>query len=170
MMSNTNVTGDPPARQCIGGEWGRWVWCDAGGWVFVPDVEFVSRPDTDITPDYLRSLDEMEEVWDLNTAAGILEDMKKTLVLKAGDYAVPQDNLSNFRFSGYILDRAMEQGVGGMDLSFLALISTKLARLVVLLGSGKKPNNEAVADSAMDLANYAVLWTQAIKERNDEEC
>jgi len=46
----------------------------------------------------------------------------------------------------------------------LNLIATKVARLGVLLNSDKKPNNESIEDSVLDLANYSVLLSMIINE------
>lgn len=53
----------------------------------------------------------LEEAFqDLTPLSDLLEDMKCTLILKSADYAKATDNLSNFKFSGYILDEAVSQG------------------------------------------------------------
>ncbi len=98
-------------------------------------------------------------------AIEILGDMEFLLGRKAGDYATEEDTLSNFRFTGGVLGAAIRMGVQGMDLSFLALISTKLARLMVLLGKSGQPNNESIYDTFVDLANYVVLWAVSVIER-----
>ncbi len=98
-------------------------------------------------------------------AVEMLGDMEALLNRKAGDYATEEDTLSNFRFTGGVLAAAIRMGVQGTDLAFLALISTKLARLMVLLGKSGPPNNESVRDTFVDLANYVVLWSVSVIER-----
>lgn len=44
------------------------------------------------------------------------------------------------------------------DKPFVILIATKLARLATLLSSEKKPNNESIDDSFLDLCTYCILW------------
>lgn len=100
-------------------------------------------------------------------AKELLRDMENLLDSKAEDYATEEDTLSNFRFTGGVLAAALRMGVQGTDLAFLALISTKLARLLVLLPSTKKPHHESVRDTFVDLANYVVLWAVSVIERED---
>jgi hypothetical protein len=92
----------------------------------------------------------------------VLEDMYakmgEILAKKGNDYSTRDDRFSNFVFSSMILDAAVKNEVSGPPLAFLSLISTKMARLIELYGSGKKPQNEAIEDSLLDLANYALLW------------
>jgi len=89
---------------------------------------------------------------------GLLQNSMKILEAKNQDYSADDDAFSNFRFTGLCLDYAIQMGVGGPHLAFLALIATKLARLFALVGGGKVPRNEAIEDTCVDLANYAALW------------
>jgi len=89
---------------------------------------------------------------------GIIEKMKYILLSKGNDYA-NVDRLSNFKLAGTICGLTAE-------LNCLSLISTKVARLGVLLNSTSKPNNESIQDSVLDLANYALLLSM-ILEDND---
>ena len=86
-----------------------------------------------------------------------VEKMRNTLLVKGDDYA-NSDRLSNFKLSGSICGLNAE-------LNCLSLIATKVARLGVLLNSHKKPNNESVDDSVLDLANYAMLLSMILKEK-----
>lgn len=95
--------------------------------------------------------------------AELQERARSILTARSHDYAHDDDLFSNFRFSGGILDEAIRAGVRGADLSFLCLICTKLARLIELCG-GKEPKSEAIADTALDLSNYALLWAAKIQE------
>jgi hypothetical protein len=79
-------------------------------------------------------------------------------ISKSGDYAkVDEDVLSNFKVAG---------NVAGLNaqLNCLSLISTKVARLGVLLNSGKEPNNESIRDSVEDLINYSILLDMILSE------
>jgi len=83
---------------------------------------------------------------------------KETLIKKNNDYA-DTDALSNFKLGGQIT------GVGPVK-DCLVLIATKVARLGNLT-SGKTPNNESIADSVLDLANYAFLLHAILKDESD---
>lgn len=79
-------------------------------------------------------------------------------ISKSADYAkVDEDVLSNFKVAG---------NVAGLNaqLNCLSLISTKVARLGVLLNSGKEPNNESIRDSVEDLINYSILLDMILSE------
>ena len=86
----------------------------------------------------------------------IVASMEKTLLSKAEDYA-NEDRLSNFKVTAAITGTKPE-------LIGLTMIAVKVARLGVLLNSSKKPNNESIQDSVLDLANYAVLLSMILKE------
>lgn len=75
--------------------------------------------------------------------------MKEIIFKKGNDYA-NEDRLSNFKLAGHISGLTPE-------LNCLSLISTKVARLGVLLNSKQEPNNESINDTLLDLANYSVL-------------
>ena len=86
----------------------------------------------------------------------IVEQMRNTLLSKGDDYA-NIDRLSNFKLAG---------NISGLNakLNCLSLISTKVARLGVLLNSNSTPKNESIRDSILDLANYAVLLDMIVEE------
>ena len=86
----------------------------------------------------------------------ITGEMRKTLFSKGDDYA-NEDRLSNFKLAGAISG-------GDARTNCLNLISTKVARLGVLIKTNKEPNNESIEDSVLDLANYAVLLSMIINE------
>jgi hypothetical protein len=81
---------------------------------------------------------------------------ERVLLSKGDDYA-NTDRLSNFKLAGSIAG-------GSAQINCLNLIATKVARLGVLLNSGKQPNNESVQDSVLDLANYAVLLAMILSD------
>ena len=80
---------------------------------------------------------------------------KNVLKLKGEDYA-NEDVLSTFKTAGANIGISAE-------LQCLSLIATKVARLGNLL-AGKKPNNESVADSILDLSNYTDLLYCLVNE------
>jgi len=82
--------------------------------------------------------------------------MQNTLLSKGDDYA-NIDRLSNFKLAG---------NISGLNakLNCLSLISTKVARLGVLLNSNSTPKNESIRDSILDLANYAVLLDMILSD------
>jgi hypothetical protein len=86
----------------------------------------------------------------------ITREMRKTLFSKGDDYA-NEDRLSNFKLAGAIAG-------GDAKSNCLNLIATKVARLGVLINSDQEPNNESIADSILDLANYSVLLSMIIEE------
>lgn len=52
--------------------------------------------------------------------------------------------------------------------SFAILIGTKLARIAALLSSKRRPNNESIDDSFLDLVVYCILMYCYWKERQIE--
>jgi hypothetical protein len=87
----------------------------------------------------------------------ITAQMKEILFKKGNDYA-NTDRLSNFKLAGNICGLKAEQNC-------LSLIATKVARLGVLLNSNKVPNNESIQDSVLDLANYSILLSMILKDK-----
>lgn len=87
------------------------------------------------------------------------EQMRTILLSKGDDYA-NTDRLSNFKLAGSI------SGLNA-ELNCLSLISTKVARLGVLLNSDKTPNNESVLDSVLDLANYSILLSMILRDKQN---
>jgi len=90
----------------------------------------------------------------------VTETMRAILLSKGDDYA-NEDRLSNFKLAGSI------SGLNA-ELNCLSLIATKVARLGVLLNSDKTPNNESVQDSVLDLANYSILLSMILKDKNKQ--
>lgn len=89
----------------------------------------------------------------------LVGQMREILLKKGNDYA-NIDRLSNFKLAGSI------SGLNA-ELNCLSLISTKVARLGVLLNSKNKPNNESIQDSVLDLANYSILLSMILSERDE---
>jgi hypothetical protein len=73
---------------------------------------------------------------------------REIFLMKWDDYA-NSDRLSNFKLAGDICDISPAR-------QCLSLIATKVARLWQLL-DWKKPNNESICDSILDLSNYSFL-------------
>lgn len=95
----------------------------------------------------------------------IVDKMKEIHVQKNNDYATESDPLSNFKFAAELVKHFSNP----TDQVFVSLIGIKLARLSVLLTSGKTPNNESIADSFIDLANYSALWGAARQEKDSSK-
>lgn len=80
----------------------------------------------------------------------LLKRMAETHDKKNHDYAKGDNPFSNFEeaaaFAGVSVDRV-----------FAIFIGTKQARINELVGGGKTPTNESLADSYLDLAVYATL-------------
>ena len=82
--------------------------------------------------------------------------MRNTLINKGDDYA-NADRLSNFKYTAAICGLQPRQIV-------LTMIAIKVARLGVLLNKPDGPINEPIADSILDLANYAILLDMVVAE------
>ena len=87
--------------------------------------------------------------------------MRETMLRKSSDYA-NEDRLSNFKGVAAIVGITPEQVA-------LTLVSIKTARLGNLLGKSGSPLNESVADSILDLANYAVLMHMLLIDEQKQE-
>lgn len=90
----------------------------------------------------------------------LVEKMKQTLLSKGDDYA-NSDRLSNFKMAGAISGLKPE-------VQCLSLIAVKVARLGVLLNSDKSPSNESIQDSVLDLANYSLLLSMILTDKQNE--
>lgn len=85
----------------------------------------------------------------------MLKKCNLLLTSKRQDYTEAENNqFENFERSAQLL----EWFKNDRDRAFVALIGTKLARLASLLNKGSEPNHEAIEDTFIDLANYALLW------------
>lgn len=83
------------------------------------------------------------------------ERMAAILLSKGDDYA-NEDRLSNFKLVGQICGIPPEKVV-------LVMAATKVVRLGNLLKDGKKPNNESIQDSNIDLSNYSALMDMVLE-------
>ena len=86
-----------------------------------------------------------------------LDSIKELHIKKNEDYASDSSPLFNFEFTAYVLEMARQHGVPSRYVPFLSHIATKLARLINLLGDGRKPNNESILDTFDDGACYFIL-------------
>lgn len=82
--------------------------------------------------------------------------MRDTMLSKGNDYAT-DDRLANFKQAAAITNLQPVQVA-------LVMIAVKISRLSNLLAAGKTPENEAVADTTLDLAVYAILTDALIQE------
>jgi hypothetical protein len=88
----------------------------------------------------------------------LVEKLRQTLSSKGKDYA-SEDVLSNFKESAErIGQKPYEQ--------CLSMISQKVSRLSNLFKQDRKPNNESVQDSILDLIGYSFLLDAIIEEQN----
>lgn len=78
---------------------------------------------------------------------------------KNHDYSSTQDPFINFKTAAEAAGITPAQAI-------LTLIGMKIARLSQLVGTEKRPLNESVEDSVMDLINYALLLRGVLKENS----
>lgn len=88
-----------------------------------------------------------------------IDKMREIMFKKGNDYA-GEDRLINFKRTGYITG-------GDASTACLLQIANKVARLTALLEQGKRPENESMEDTVIDLANYTLLFGMTLKERGD---
>lgn len=82
---------------------------------------------------------------------------------KRADYAADTDVFSNFRFTAPFTR-------GGPEWSAVFNVAQKLARLLSLAENGRleAPENEAVEDTFLDLAVYAVIALAIYRQTKDD--
>lgn len=90
----------------------------------------------------------------------ILKEIQNIHDRKNADYAQESNPWSNFERAAVIASWINNP----LDKVFATLIGIKLARMAELL-NGKKPNNESLADSFLDMNTYGVLWHANYLER-----
>lgn len=86
-----------------------------------------------------------------------LDTLRELHERKNVDYATADSPLSNFEFTAFILENAIEHGIPSRYLPYLGHIATKLARIINLLGDDRTPANEPILDTFDDLACYSIL-------------
>jgi hypothetical protein len=92
----------------------------------------------------------------MHPVIAVFDQMQEIVESKAHDYAKDTNVFSNFEFAADVAGVTVEQ-------EFMVMIGTKVARLRELMG-GKKPNNESLEDSLLDLANYAALMVAYMRK------
>lgn len=117
----------------------------------------------DLTP--LRSRAEYQR----SQVVSFIRACPEILDAKGQDYADPQNAFSNFELVGAMLDEAVRGGMAHADLSFLALIMTKIVRIMNLRAQRAAPCNESLTDTFRDLINYCGLWAQHIAQKREEK-
>jgi hypothetical protein len=91
----------------------------------------------------------------------MLESMRTTMLTKGHDYA-GEDTLANFREANKI-------GIS-TPKSIYVRLSDKYMRLSRFLNTDDlQVKDEQIEDTLLDLANYAVLMSVALKEANNEK-
>lgn len=95
------------------------------------------------------------------------EEEGKVLLSKGNDYASVGDVLKNFKEVSTICDML---GIDSRNLygTHMFYIILKIQRICNLLFSNKKPSNESVEDTLLDLRNYIFLLQCSIKEQGIE--
>jgi hypothetical protein len=89
----------------------------------------------------------------------LVEKLRQTLSSKGKDYA-SEDVLSNFKESAErIGQKPYEQ--------CLSMISQKVSRLSNLFKQDRKPNNESIQDSILDLIGYSFLLDALVEEQGE---
>lgn len=83
-----------------------------------------------------------------------IKQMDKIHRSKNKDYSNDDNKMINFDISSYITSQFKDP----RDQTFAALIGTKIGRLSSLLNKTESPNNESIADTLIDCANYMILW------------
>lgn len=92
----------------------------------------------------------------------LLEQSKIIHLKKNQDYANEYNPFSNFERSAELISWFNNS----IDVSFIALIGTKLSRIAELR-DGRIPNNESLDDSFLDLLTYVGLWAAYIKRESN---
>lgn len=86
--------------------------------------------------------------------SGLLDEMLRLHDRKNADYAESDNPYSNFEFAAHV----SKGFTNPIDRVFATLLGIKMARLIELTKPGRSPQNEAVEDTYVDLANYAAIW------------
>ena len=92
-----------------------------------------------------------------------LDSMLQLHIKKNRDYAGTEAENPFFNFD--VTAEMIRHFTNPKDQVYAWPIINKLARLAILLSTGKNPDNESVQDSLMDIAIYAVIWKCDISRR-----
>jgi hypothetical protein len=93
----------------------------------------------------------------------LLDELKELHERKAADYS-DGTPFYNFEFSASII----KEFTNPIDVVFVALISTKLARLAQLLQPDRASHNESIQDSLRDLTVYCGMWATYYESNSNE--
>jgi hypothetical protein len=87
----------------------------------------------------------------------LLKRMQEVHDAKSHDYAKDSNVFSNFEIAAYIASLFTDP----VDKVFAVHFGTKLSRMAELR-NGKCAKNEAIEDTALDLANYTAIWASKL--------
>lgn len=110
----------------------------------------------------------MNRTEQLNLLANVHDSEVAVLGSKGNDYASDQNLLKNFSEVSEICKMLNidSRTLYGTHMFYIIL---KIQRLCNLLLQNKKPNNESVEDTILDLRNYVFLLQCSIKEEEKEK-
>lgn len=91
----------------------------------------------------------------------ILEEMGELHSKKSHDYASNSSPFANYRFAG-LMSKVFDNPD---DAGFVGRIGEKLYRLANLENGNKKPLNESIEDTELDLCVIMTLWIASRRER-----
>lgn len=94
-----------------------------------------------------------------------LKYMEETMIRKNHDYswwAACENPFKNFEL--------VEQlGVTSVEQAFLVRMCDKLSRITSLIDNDAKVKDEAIEDTLVDLANYAIIMSLYVQHKRDKE-
>jgi len=96
----------------------------------------------------------------------LLESMANTHNKKSHDYAHNSNPSGNYHFAGYVAGLFNHSPE---DAGFAGRVAEKLYRLSVLEGSGKKPKNESIEDTEIDICTIVTLWMADRRDRRSSQ-
>jgi len=92
----------------------------------------------------------------------LLQNMADLHEKKSHDYASDGNPFGNYEFAGTLGSLFKHSP---LDIGFVTRIGEKLYRLSNLESSGKRPKNESIEDTELDVCVIAVLWMAARRNR-----
>ena len=102
-----------------------------------------------------------------NMTSTIFSKCIKLLLSKGHDYACTEDELSNFKRIGQLIELEELDAIEPCESFCVLMIYLKMDRLCNLLKSNKKPKNETLEDTVVDLINYVILLRGLIYDRTE---
>jgi len=103
----------------------------------------------------------MNQKEEFKKAKEFFDNCYKTLIGKAHDYAQADACFSNFKKIATVIEVPVEK-------VFLMFMTVKIARLIELQKKQITKVGESMADSLLDIANYACLASLYLKEEDNE--